>query len=82
MFDIASILAVRQITGQLFKELKPEIEAMVKLAQNNGAVQVAAHFGATIRPEADGSISISKNQDKATLPPLEAPRFPAEMMLR
>ena len=81
LFDIACVLAVQQITGKLFEELKPDLEGMVKLAQHNGAVQVAAHFGATIRPEADGSMSIITNEDKVTLPRLDPPKFPAAMMV-
>ena len=82
VFDIAGILAVRQITGQLFKELRTELEGMMKLAQQNGAVQVAAHFGATVRPEADGSFSIVRPDDQdIPLLRLPEPKFPAAMMI-
>ena len=81
MFDIAAALAVQQITGQLFKDLLTELKEMVPVLQNNAAAQVAAHFGATIRVGVDGSFTIITEQGKTPLPPLDPPKWPAEMMV-
>ena len=84
VFDIAGSLAVRHITGKLFEEwfglFRPEFERLLKVAQQYGAEGVAAHFGATIRPEKDGKFSIvMPNREDATLPTLQAPTVPATM---
>ena len=84
MVTHALLVASGQICGKLFEEwfglLRPEFERLVKLAQQAGMIQVAAHFGATIRPEADGSFSIVKaNRKEVALPTLQAPTVPATM---
>ena len=83
VLDIACILAARQLCGKLFEEwfekLRPEVERMVKLAQEDGMIQVARHFQSSIRAESDGSYSIVTNKDETALPPLQAPTLPTGM---
>ena len=79
---IACELAANQIRGKLFKDLRPKLEGQIRMAQENGAAQVAAHFGATVRKEADGTYTIVKTRGREIpLPRLPAPEIPAEMYI-
>ena len=80
VFDIAGWLAVLQISGKLFEDLQPKLEGLISMAQENGAAQVAAHFGATVRKEADGTYTVVKARGREMpLPPLPTPTLPEEM---
>ena len=82
VFDIAGWLAVLQISGQLFQDLQPKLEGQIRMAQENGAAQVAAHFGATVRKEKNGTYTIVKTRGREIpLPRLPATNLPAEMFL-
>ena len=82
LFDIACDLAVNQISGKLFKNVERKLQKWMHMCQHNGAVQVAAHFGATVRKEADGTYTIVKTKGREIpLPPLPAPELPREMFI-
>ena len=79
---IACELAAHQIGGKLFKDVAQKLYRWMDILQQNGAAQVAAHLGATIRTEPDGTYTIVKARGREIpLPPLPRPELPAEMFI-
>ena len=82
LFDISCELSINQINGRLFKDVEQKLYRWMDILQQNGAAQVAANFGASIRKEPDGSFVLIKARGREIpLPPLPAPELPREMFI-
>ena len=69
------------IRGFFWDELRPQLDTIVAMEQSMTAKLVAAHFGAGVRKEQDGSLwIIEEGKPDSRLPIYEAPRFPRAAM--
>ena len=68
ILNVACQIASVMISGLFWKKLTPDIDRMIARARAETAVAVAAHLGASIRRNPDGTLTIAKGDvDLATL---------------
>ena len=69
------------IRGFFWDELRPQLDSIVGMEQAMTAKLVAAHFGAGVKREEDGSLwIIEEGKPDSRLPIYESPRFPRSAM--
>ena len=79
--EYACRVASCYIRGFFWDELRPQLDTILQMEQAMTAKLVAAHFGAGVKREEDGSLwIIEKGKPDSRLPIYEAPRFPRSAM--
>lgn len=74
LLHVACQVASLVISGWIWDRLTPDIDRLVDKVRLDAVIRVAAHFGATVQTNADGSLTVNapgKDMPNATIPPAQ-----------